>query len=231
MLRKLLNRLLKSLGYCLVKVTEGSGFTSDRIKKLGNPEVVIDIGVAGGTTPLYEAFPEAHIVLVEPIVGSHQAKIDRIRKSYKEVTLLETAVGESDYIAEINVETSGSSRSSFLKRTALTESDTPKEVREIPVQRLDTLLEEKGIRGSIGLKIDTEGFELKVIKGCERLLPSIEFFIVEVSMAKRFEGSYTFEEFIGYMDSIGFRATDMLDFARPDAVGTRYLDLVFMPKK
>ena len=118
-----------------------------------------------------------------------------------------------------------------MKRTSLTETKGKTILKEIEIQTLDEIVEKNGLQGPFGIKIDTEGFELNVIKVCEKILPLIEFFIVEASIAKRFEDSYTFEELIHYMDSIDFAVTDMLDFARPDEVGTRFLDLVFQQKK
>ena len=60
------------------------------------------------------------------------------------------------------------------------------------------------------LKIDTEGYEAHVVRGADRLLAETQLVIAEVNMAKRFEESYSFAEFVALMDSHGFAAVDVL---------------------
>ncbi|MGI9292702.1 MAG: FkbM family methyltransferase [Pseudomonadales bacterium] len=230
MIKSVIQNILGKQGYALVRQETKSAFNADRIARLGSPATIIDVGVAGGTYPFYDAFPSANIVLVEPLAEYHQSTLDNIRSKYDNVTLIESAVGEVASTAEISIETASLGKSSLLERTALTEEATGTEKKMIEVQRLDTAISKLGIGGPYAIKVDTEGFELSVVRGCTALIPQVEFFIAEVSIAKRFEGSYTFEEVIGHMDSIGFAVTDMLDFARPDKVGTRFMDLVFRPK-
>ena len=79
----------------------------------------------------------------------------------------------------------------------------------------------------MGLKIDTEGFEDRVIKGAAQFLAETQFVIVEVNVEKRFDDTY-FLEFISLMDSSGFVLCDILDGSKPDPTGSVvFLDLLF----
>jgi hypothetical protein len=64
----------------------------------------------------------------------------------------------------------------------------------------------------VGIKIDTEGYELEVVKSLNCNLSRLAFIVAEVSLKKRFESSYSFAEFINYMDSKGFSLADLLGF-------------------
>ncbi len=57
-----------------------------------------------------------------------------------------------------------------------------------------------------------------------------EFVIAEVSVARRFEGSYSFAEFIDAMSREDFRLDDILTVERsPKAGGSLFLDAMFRP--
>ncbi len=69
------------------------------------------------------------------------------------------------------------------------------------------------------MKIDTEGFELEVIKGATKTLKKTEFVIAEVSAKRRFQGSYRFSELIAALGKQGFEPLDFLSPLRPDKEG------------
>lgn len=232
MIGKVVKHSAQRLGYTIVKTGHEftGGFTKERIRLLGNPQTIVDVGVAGGTFELYDAFPDAHIVLVEPLPDLHDDAFEKIQKTYENVTVLPFAAGADASEKVIHVETRGFSKSSILERTELTKLSTGTEHRRISICRLDTLLSDSGVPAPFGIKIDTEGYDLNVVKGASGVYQSIDFIISEVSVAKRFEDSYTFAEFIEYMDSIDFEAIDLLAAGR-DRNCTRFLDLAFKRKQ
>jgi FkbM family methyltransferase len=230
---RLVDSLLHRFGYEIHRNTTAvrkSAFVAERLRLLGNPRTVIDVGAAGGTPVLYEAFPSATIVLVDPIIDRHREAVERIRARYREVVVVGHALGEAPAELVLHVESSHLEKTSLLQRTELTRESAGTETAVVRVERLDDTVRSLGVEPPFGLKIDTEGYELQVLKGATALLPDVEFVISEVSVSKRFEDSYTFEQMIALMDDQGFHMTDVLDIHRPDPVGTRFVDLVFMPK-
>ena len=227
-MKRLINSILGRLGYRIQKKSNSSqGFTAERIRKLGKPKTIIDVGVADGTFPLYDAFPDKNIVLIEPMAQKNRKSLTYIKRQYSNVFLIDKAAGEVPEETTIYCESNSYGKTSLLKRTDLTKEIAGTEKVTVRVDRLDRMIPDLQLPGPFGIKIDTEGYELKVMKGAEGLFNSIEFVIAEVSIAKRFEDSYSFEEMIQYMHQNGFQVTDMLSFFRPDPVGTRFLDLVF----
>ena len=188
------------------------GWLPENLRKPGfDPATIIDVGVASGTPALYRAFPDAHIVLIEPL-REYLPDLERLHAELGAEYVL-TAVGAKPGSATIEVDREGLIFSSMLPRVPPPPAERL-EQREIPVTTLDALLAERGWQGPFGLKMDVEGFEHHVIEGAPRLLGETQFVIAEVSVKKRFENSYSFAEFVALMDVRGFRLCDILDLPK-----------------
>ncbi len=171
-----------------------------------SPRTVVDVGVGDGTPALYEAFPEAFQVLIDPL-KENEPHLQRILQEYDGEYFL-TAVGARDEKLMINVPPN-KNRSSIYSRTNLPKNEVV-ETREIPSTTLDALLEKHDFQPPFGLKIDTEGFEYQVIEGARNFLRKTQFVIAEVNVARIYEGSYSFAAFIKKMDESGFSLCDIL---------------------
>lgn len=192
------------------------------------PRTVVDIGVGPGTPQLYAAFPDAHHFLVEPL-AEFEPHLQEILRTYRGSYCL-TAVGAEAGSAQIHVEPEQPTKSSINARTALTATGTAGETRTIPVATLDQLAQDHRLEPPFGLKIDTEGFELEVIRGASRFLEQAQFVIAEVSVSRRFEGSYDFAEFIAAMAERRFRLSDVLAAPRNRRSETMFVDAMFRPE-
>jgi FkbM family methyltransferase len=174
-----------------------------------SPRTVIDVGAADGTPALYDSFPQARHVLIEPLREFEEdlARLTRAHDAY----FLATAVGSTTGKTKIFVDQDDPLMSSVLKtvvpRQRLSE-------REVPITTLDALMQEGGWEGPFGLKIDAEGFEREVVEGATALLEETEFVIAELSLSERFEGSSSSRDFIALLDHRGFTVLDVLDAAR-----------------
>src|SRR3546814_19189986 len=81
------------------------------------------------------------------------------------------------------------------------------EVVDVEVRTVDDIAAEH--LGSIGLKIDTEGFEPEVLKGSVETLKRCEFVLAEVSVKKRYENGYRFRDIVLFMRENGFEIIDI----------------------
>jgi FkbM family methyltransferase len=186
------------------------GGAADVLRKPGlAPATVIDVGVGFGTRNLYEAFPDAYLVLIEPLAEFEPDLTRLVTERPGEYVL--AAAGAATGEAQINV------RPQLQRSSLLSDARTPAirpEPRTVPVVALDDLLAERTWTPPFGLKIDTEGYEHRVVEGAQALLEDTQFVLAEVSLAKRFEDSYTFAEFVSSMDELGFRLCDVLHVFR-----------------
>ena len=195
----------------------------EQLKSLPDIDTFIDVGVgADGTPDLYQKFQEKKLVLIDPL--------DEAEKFYKEnmqevdAVFFKTALGESAGSLKINIE-ENIGRSTILDVSDINFEGNPVEQREIPVNTLDDLLKNDHL-GKIGIKIDTEGYELNVILGAKKTLSTTKFVIAEVRHNhESFNGVYKLHEFISEMHKNGF-VLSMILTAKPFIA-----DLCFEPIK
>ncbi len=161
---------------------------------------VIDVGVADGTPDLYARFPDAYLDLFEP------------HPHYQEhlaATILKQRAGR---LHRMGLGSRDGSASLFLKgRTGSTfAADRGQGQVEVPVRRLDQVLTPADIRRPSLLKIDTEGFELEVLKGATGILPHIDCIVSELHFTS--PQMYRPRDLISCLEQHGFEMTEMLDF-------------------
>ena len=204
------------------------GWLPENLRRTGfSPATLIDVGVGPGTASLYGAFPDAHLVLIEPL-EEFLPQLERLTASRSGEYVL-AAAGDHDGTTQIKVDQDSLIASSILP--SLQGTDHTRVDRSVPLRTLDSLMRERGWQGPFGLKVDSEGFEDRVIEGAAALLEDTQFVLAEVSVGPRFEDSYTFADFIALMDGRGFALCDILHVARArrdrDA---HYVDALFRPK-
>ncbi|MVO17333.1 FkbM family methyltransferase [Parasedimentitalea huanghaiensis] len=180
--------------------------TSKYFRRYGfQPNCIIDVGVLDGTPFLYKSFPDTKFILVDPLVESQKA----VEKRWGDRLNFDFHLcGASDKAGSVNltITTDGPARSSMTRRLNFDSGAT--EIREIETRKLDDILE--GYEGPFGLKIDTEGNEMSVLRGALKTLANCEFVILETSIKRRFEDGYKFSDVIGFMASQGFEVHSFL---------------------
>jgi FkbM family methyltransferase len=201
------------------------GWATENLRKPGfSPATIIDVGVGWGTPPIYRSFPEAHHVLIEPL-KEYEDNLKRWVAQFGGEYLL-TAVGEREGSVTLHVDPEFPLESSLL---AYAGGRRDREVveRTVSMTTLDKLLEEHHWKPPFGLKIDTEGYEHRVIEGATGLLAETQFVIAEVCVARRFQDGYSFAEFIALMDSLGFGLYDVVDGLKAFRGKVFFIDALF----
>lgn len=193
-----------------------------QLNKLPDIDTLIDVGVGpDGTPDLYKKFAEKKLILIDPLDEAEKFFKDKMQ-GY-DATFFKTALGQSNGFAKINVEEIDIGRSSILDVTNINFEGDPIEKRIIKVNTLDDLLKKMGL-GNIGLKIDTEGYELNVIRGAKNILTQSKFVLAEVRHNhESFKGVYKLHDFVEEMRMNGF-VLSMILTAKPFIA-----DLCFQP--
>jgi FkbM family methyltransferase len=210
---------------------EFSGWQPANLRKQWSPATVIDVGASHGTAPLYEAFPAAHHVLVEPI-SEYEEHLKTLRSRLHSAEYHLTAVGESKGEVTIQIDTEALWRSSILSVGDRPYATRELEERTVPLSTLDALRTEHRWEPPFGLKIDVEGYEDRVIRGAPNMLRETEFVIAEITIAPRYESGHSFAQFVAQMDYYNFRLCDVLEgFKVHPNSETTAVDAVFCPVK
>lgn len=169
---------------------------------------VIDIGGNKGQFALVarRCFPNAEIFSFEPL-PEPAAIFRRVFAHEKSVQLSSCAIGPSCTTAEMHVSKSQDS-SSLLPIGKLQEAIFPGTAEcdraHVTVDRLDRILALEQIQPNALLKIDVQGYELEVLKGCGDLLEHFNYVYVEASFVPLYEGQPLATEVIQYLSLSGF---------------------------
>lgn len=165
---------------------------------------ILDVGVADGTPDLYKRFPEAFLDLFEPSPQHH----DHLRSGVlarRAGRLHPVALGATQGEASLFV--TGRSGSTLIEPLRKQASEIVRV--SVPVQRLDSILAPSDLHRPSLLKIDTDGYELDVLRGAEGVLPAIDCVVAEVHFDK--PETYTPHQLVDFLASRGFALADMLD--------------------
>lgn len=205
------------------------GWSPTFLAALGNVGTVIDVGVLDGTPNLYKAFPDARLVLVEAL-PMYEATCRRLMQG-RTGDIHMCAVGSEEGTARIRHYPTLPARSSLLQTAGGNDLEVVE--IEVPLRRLDQLIDRGGLVGDVLLKIDVEGMELEVLKGAVGILDRIRFIIAETSVRERHQGSYRFADLVGFLHDHGFHLHDALRLTRTKALvpGASIMDAVFLNER
>lgn len=178
---------------------------------------LIDVGVYEGSPDFYELFPDSRIVMIDPLPDLRERAKKWIEA--RNACVIQSAAGAAE--ATLPLRIAGPYTGLLPRLDRRSDSATTEIVRVAP---LDTLLAENRIAGPFGIKIDTEGYERDVIAGATETLKVSTFVFAEVNIRARFEGSYSFSEFITLMGQHGFEVAEIL----PKPHHGRHADVLFI---
>lgn len=229
MIKRSIKKLISRFGYEIRKSDTMcfNGFNSSYLTQICKPRTVIDVGVGYGTPALYEAFPDAYFILFEPL-REYASSIKKLAGIY-DCEVHFKAVADIEGELDIFIDTADFQHSSLSERSSLTHSGNSLSRRTIEVTTLDSVLRKTPhMKSPLLLKIDTEGYELAVLKGAESMLKVVDTVIAEVSISKRFEISYEFFEIVSFLNKNGFYLFSFLSLYHPKGEDRpRYADIVF----
>jgi FkbM family methyltransferase len=195
----------------------------EQISTLPQIDNFIDIGVGQGTPLLWKKFKNKKIICIDPLDYSENIVKKKLKK--KNYSFYKCAVGAKKQIKTLNVE-KNLGRSTLLNVTKKNFEGKPKSKIKVLVKTLDSIVQESNVKGSFGIKIDVEGYELEIIKGAKKTLKKTNFVIVEARHNhKTFHKQYKLSELMILMTKNNFVLTKILT-AKPFIA-----DLCFQPYK
>jgi FkbM family methyltransferase len=198
---------------------------------------VLDVGANAGQ---FHDFLRGHvgyggrIISFEPVAELALALKDRADKE-SNWDICRFALGSCDEARTINV-TKRDQFSSFLQPDFSTiddylEFNQIEHQETVTVRTLDSVMDEIGCRAEdehIYLKIDTQGFDLEVVKGAMRTLGKILAMQTEVSVLKIYDGMPDFLTAIRVLAEKGFDITAMFPVSRDRMLRVVEFDCVLL---
>jgi FkbM family methyltransferase len=231
--KKLVHSLLGKLGYRIVRIEDGPRASEGLdpffglLARMGfAPKHILDVGANRGlwTREAMKFFPEARYTLVEP-QDDLKAHIQDLIEGGRKIEWINA--GASDRAGTLALTIAASDGSSTFVRTDRHGRTTGSEQKTVAVKTLNEIVS----CGSAGIpdmvKIDAEGFDLKVLAGAGELLGKTDIFLVEAVVCGNYDNSAA--EVMQFMAGAGYRLVDITDLNRSPRHGVLWLcELAFL---
>ena len=187
-------------------INQASRFTGKSV----TINTIFDVGANIGQTALTfnQLFPNCQIYCFEPINKTFN-ELGKNTKQFKNIHAFNLALGSETSVVKVYLKPNNQWNSLANNETWIMD---PNDYEMVNVETLDDFVERQQIHQIDLLKTDTEGFDLQVFKGSEKILKDcrVKFIISEVGFLKNdLQHSY-FEEICVYLNSRGFRLLGFL---------------------
>jgi FkbM family methyltransferase len=211
-LKDVAKQILRKLGLAVHRYVPPTSPTEGLIASLHkfNIDLVLDVGANTGqfASDIRHWGYKGRIVSFEPLSQAYSELLqssegDPLRDVYPRCAL-------GDYGGEVEINIARNSQSSsimpMLKSHLDAAPESKYEGKEVtPVRTLDEVagIYLQNARATF-LKIDTQGFEWRVLDGARDTLPHIKGILVELSLVPLYEGQHLWREMVDRLESEGF---------------------------
>jgi FkbM family methyltransferase len=229
-LRTLVDHLLTPLQLKLVnrhRTPRGCFDALRRIKDAGQRiEHVIDVGAADGQWALQclQVFPRAQYWLIEAR-PCHTAALRSLQSRHPNLQFHIGTVGAESKPASLYEH--GNQTSVLPSEYAASSAST---TTTVELQTIDSLPGADRIFGPTMIKLDVQGYELEVLRGCEHLLRegNVPLLLTEVSLRRIYDSAPLAHEVIHFAANRGFRMFDICSYCpRPHDLELAQCDILF----
>lgn len=193
---------------------------------------VLDVGANVGQFALFslERFPRASVTCFEPLPEAKH-KLDRVIAGAPRARAFQLALGAS--AAHLAMHVSASPDSSSLYPITSTQSDLFENTHEeriaiVDVVSLDSWEQLQPLTRPALLKIDTQGYELEVLRGAARTLEVLDEIVLEGSFIELYTGQALADELVCYLRERGWRLHGLHSLTRDRSGRCIQADLHFV---
>jgi FkbM family methyltransferase len=217
-MRNALNRILRKFGFELERY--GTNTSQHKLQQqiiLSNHiDLLIDIGANSGQfgEKMREIGYSGKMISFEPMSKAF-AQLKARADADKNWDAHHCALGDEEKESEINISENSYSSSLFSIKKELTDSVPATKViakETIKIKRLTDIisLKELSTYKNIMVKIDVQGYEFFVLKGCAPVLPHVKLIQTEMAFVVLYENGKLYDEMIAYMKNINFELYSMI---------------------
>lgn len=236
MLQTLAKSAFRSFGIEIKRLLPATNFSLQitRIIVDGHYDLVFDVGANVGifALELREHGYKGAIVSVEPLSKAHARLSDAARNDPAWHIAPRGALGAVSGSTTINISGMDAS-SSLLTMKNTHENAAPGSARvgteQVDISTLDSMFAQYADRArKVFLKIDTQGFELEVLKGSVGSMSRIDGMLLELSLVELYAGQPLWTQIIDWLRDHGFDLVGLSQgFVDPKTLHTLQVDGVF----
>lgn len=212
MMKKMLHYSLNKMGVELKRYPDESSDLSRRLKIVNSYKIdlLLDVGANSGhyAQQMRSNGFDKKIISFEPLKSVFkQLELNSSKDPNWQVE--NYAVGNEDVTSYINVAANTFSSSLLNMLPTHLESAPESEFvskEEIEIKKLDSIIHNfSSPESRVMLKIDTQGYEKKVLEGASDSLNNIYILQLEMSIIPLYQDEMIFTEMISYLDSLNYQ--------------------------
>ena len=232
-MKRLIHSILGKFGYRVVRINDGPRPSEGLnpffalLKKLGfAPKHILDVGANRGlwTREAIKYFPDARYTLIEPQDHLKSYIQDLLDCGYK-IQWINAGAGDQSGSLPFTVAAHDHSSTFALTEAEARQAGFPQTT--VQIKTLNEIAAAGGAPLPDLVKIDAEGFDLRVLAGASELLGKTDIFLVEASVWGPYENSVA--EVVKFMAAAGYRLIDVTDLNRSPRHGVLCLtELAFL---
>jgi FkbM family methyltransferase len=202
--------------------THGLDTFFESLRSFGfRPQHIVDVGANRGnwTRRALQFFPAARYTMVEPQESLKQYSADLLQRGAA-ITWMPAGIADKPGTLPLHVGEPDSTSTFY-------DDGNPAAGRvSVPVMTLNVIAASQGMPELV--KIDAEGFDLRVLIGASELLGRTDVFLVEVTVCASFYEN-TLARVVRFMDENGYKVVDITDLNRSPKHGVLWLcELAFV---
>jgi FkbM family methyltransferase len=236
MFRNLSKRWIRRFGYDLRRYRPASSEAAQVMAMLSTHKVnlIFDVGANIGQfgQSLRDAGYSGRIVSFEPLSAAREQLLEASQKDPLWQVASRAAIGSEDGEIEIHVAANLASSSvlDMLDAHAVAAPESAYIGKErVPLRRLDTLATDYLLPDSkLFIKIDTQGFEDRVLQGATKLLERAVGLDLELSLIPLYDGQRLYDDMVSQLKALGFELWAMTPvFVDPESGRLLQVDAIF----
>lgn len=199
---------------------------------------IVDVGASDGwfSKIIFHFKPTAEIVAFEPL-KSHVSGLEYMKKRYPKFEYQNKALGEKEGVMEITeYKTRGLSSikkmiGGIYENHGFNTEISKKE--KVKITTLDHFFEQRKQKKRLVVKIDTQGFEMEVLRGATKLFSEnrVDCVIIELATIPKYEGQALFDEFFHFFNKQHFILFDIYPFGYEENGMLTEFDAVFVNRQ
>lgn len=217
-MKKLINNFLNLFGYKISNLDFIYDSNLNLINTIKQKKIntVIDVGANEGqfATKIINNGFKGNIISFEPLSSAHTKLLNIVKgfKNHNKVNWIaekRVAIGNKNKKTIINI--SGNSESSSIlkilpKHTSLKPTSITVGKEDVMMKKMDNYLDlVSKHNGPYLLKIDTQGYEMEVLKGSKNVLNIVSYLLVEVSLVELYQGQKLLKDILDFLSKKNFK--------------------------
>jgi FkbM family methyltransferase len=211
---RITQNFFQRFGILVRKYNAGTSESLRRVKLLEkhNVDMLLDVGANTGqyAQSLFDNGYKGRVVSFEPLSSAHTLLTKRASGNKQWKVAQRCAVGAENTTTTIHISENSVSSSLLTMLDSHIEGARESKIigsEEVPVRTLDSMTElYRPGSNNIFLKIDVQGYEQPVLKGAQKLFPTLRGIEIEMSIVPLYENQqWLFEQIIRDMNAAGFQ--------------------------